>query len=125
MNNHVDPRHHGESNAPGPAYNNNGKGMGSKPVPEINSGQNEFGNDFDIRRNDVNLYDGPASTNHRQQNDFLTEAWFIALIGCVIFLMLLVFVFALYMRRCQMRKDMDKLKGKISAFTDFSQPRIN
>ena len=44
-------------------------------------------------------------------NEFLTEAWFVALIGSLIFVLLLVFVFALYLRRCQLRKDSDKLKG--------------
>lgn len=67
----------------------------------------------------VSLYgEGRSSTatNHHRHNEFLTEVWFIGLIGCIIFLMLLVFVFALYMRRCQLRKDMDKLKGKEGCF---------
>jgi hypothetical protein len=115
MNNNVNPhlttRDRDRDAGSGPSHSN--KGKGGKGLKEINNGQGEDADEdaFDSSRNDVNLYGGPATTNHHQQNDFLTEAWFIALIGSVIFLMLLVFVFALYMRRCQLRKDMDKLKG--------------
>jgi len=47
------------------------------------------------------------------RHDVFTEAWFIALIGSVIFAMMLVFIFALYLRRCQLRADSDKLKGNM------------
>jgi len=43
----------------------------------------------------------------------VTEAWFIALIGSIVFTMMLVFVFALYLRRCSIHRDGDKLKGNI------------
>jgi hypothetical protein len=55
---------------------------------------------------------GGAAVN-ANNNEVFSEAWFIALIGCIIFAMVLVFVFALYLRRCQIRADGDKLKGKI------------
>lgn len=57
---------------------------------------------------------GGAAVN--ANNDVFSEAWFIALIGSIIFAMMLVFVFALYLRRCQIRTDGDKLKGKQSHF---------
>ncbi|CAG7825116.1 unnamed protein product, partial [Allacma fusca] len=67
--------------------------------------------DRDSSSDGIATFGGTAANN-----DFLTEAWFVALIGSVIFVLLLVFVFALYMRRCQLRKNSDKLKGKFWAF---------
>lgn len=75
--------------------------------------------------NGLEGYTSSKTTNHHQhgiisfggahtttaRDVLFSEAWFISLIGSVIFVMLLVFVFALYMRRCTLRREGDKLKG--------------
>jgi len=71
-------------------------------------GSNSNNNEFVSSNNGIAF--GGASRAGR--HDVFTEAWFIALIGSVIFAMMLVFIFALYLRRCQLRADSDKLKGK-------------
>ena len=75
----------------------------------------ENNNIFDDSSEDFDPEGLIRSTNPQHRNfdsEILSEVWFIALIGSLIFFMLLVFVAVLYLRRCQLRHGSDKLKGK-------------
>jgi hypothetical protein len=116
------------------SYNSNSASAANNNNKKSNNNNNNlnFGPSLDGGSVEDNLIRGSDGTGSRGNNnndfvtsngiafggaragraDVFTEAWFIALIGSVIFAMMLVFVFALYLRRCQLRADSDKLKGK-------------
>lgn len=114
--------------------NKHGNKIGHSKIPydggSSNTPNNGRGGSNNLEDNHININNGlegyaPTKTTNQHRgvisfggahtttarDELFSEAWFISLIGSIIFVMLLVFVFALYMRRCTIRRDGDKLKG--------------
>ncbi|ODM99454.1 Roundabout 1, partial [Orchesella cincta] len=111
------PYDSGSSNGP------NAKNSGSSNLEDnhitINNGLEGYTSSKTTNHHGIISFGGAATT---ARDELFSEAWFISLIGSVIFVMLLVFVFALYMRRCTIRRDGDKLKVSTAEIPDGSIP---
>lgn len=107
------PYDDGSSSSPNNKMNNKGR-SGSSNLEDnhitINNGLEGYTSSKTTNDHHGIISFGGAHTT-TARDELFSEAWFISLIGSVIFVMLLVFVFALYMRRCTLQRDGDKLKG--------------